>query len=146
MCDKIKHVTLLSIIGNTLQAISFLLFGPVPFISWKPNLKLTWGMMVVMGIGDAMVMVSTFCRIHRAAIKFGFKDDIKTHLLVSVLWTTAFSLGVFLGSTVSGWSVDIYGFRWTAMIFFGIYCAAIILDSFDLTSQISTRKNDTKHH
>jgi len=40
-------------------------------------------MVALNGIGDAAVMVSTFGRAQKAAIRIGFKDDIDTYLVCS---------------------------------------------------------------
>jgi hypothetical protein len=33
ICDRIKYPTVVSILGNMLMAVAFLLVGPVPFIN-----------------------------------------------------------------------------------------------------------------
>ena len=71
-------------------------------------------------------MVSTFSRANNAALRQGFARDLKTYLVVARnslsgtlnflvgIWTASFYLGNFLGSTVSGALVDIYGFPLTS--------------------------------
>ena len=39
--------------------------------------------MAVVGLGNEIVMVSTFGRAQKAALKKGFKDDIDTYLMIA---------------------------------------------------------------
>ena len=51
------------------------------FISIRVNL--IYGMSALVGIGYALVMVSTFSRAHRAAMEKGYNDDIDTYIIIS---------------------------------------------------------------
>ena len=104
-------------------------------------------------------MVSTFGRAQGAALRKGFKDDIDTYLLISGnkndrnrrrntfwcfslagMWSTAFYFGNFLGPTVAGVTVDLYGFRATTVGFFVLMCLMLIVDFFELGYTIKTTK------
>ena len=74
---------MVSILGNSLMAIAFFLLGPAPFLPITPNVGLTFAMVSMVGIGYACVMVSTFTRAHRAAMKKGYSNDIDTSLIIS---------------------------------------------------------------
>lgn len=96
--------------------------------------------MALSGFGYALVMVSTFTRSQAGALKHGFEDDIDTYLLISGLWSTAFYLGNFIGPTLGGIFTDIYGYRTTTVGFFVLYCLALVVDFFELTYNVKTRR------
>jgi hypothetical protein len=77
---------MVSVIGNTFMATAFLLIGPVPFIPINPTVPLIQGSLAIIGLGYGMVMVSTFGRSQRAAIRKGFNDDMDTYLIISGNW------------------------------------------------------------
>ena len=83
VCDKIRYLTIVSIIGNIFMATAFILIGPVPFIPLEPSVPLIQGVMAMFGLGYGMVMVSTFGRSQRAAIRKGYNDDMDTYLIIS---------------------------------------------------------------
>jgi hypothetical protein len=77
---------MVSVIGNIFMATAFLLIGPVPFIPITPTVPLIQGSLAILGLGYGMVMVSTFGRSQRAAIRKGFNDDMDTYLIISGNW------------------------------------------------------------
>ena len=48
------------------------------------------------------------------------------------MWSCTFYLGNFLGPTLSGLSVEKYGFRATTIGFFALDCGIIIVDLIEL--------------
>ena len=56
------------------------------------------------------------------------------------MWTFMIFLGLFLGPTLAGFSVEKYGFRATTVTFFAINCGISILNMIQL---ISTSKDIT---
>ena len=65
------------------MATAFMLIGPIPFLPLSPSVDLTWGAASIIGLGYGMVIVSTFGRSQRAAIKMGYSNDIDTYLIIS---------------------------------------------------------------
>jgi hypothetical protein len=56
------------------------------------------------------------------------------------MWSSSFFLGNFVGPTVSGILVDNYGFRWTTVVFFVIYCINIGVDTLELIYTVRVRR------
>ena len=83
LCDKANYPTLISFIGNIVMAFAFLFVGPAPFLDLKTSTGLIQAMLGLGGFGYAFVMVSTFSRAQKDALKKGFADDIQTHLMIS---------------------------------------------------------------
>ena len=54
------------------------------------------------------------------------------------MWNAAYYFGDFLGATLAGISVDAYGFRQTTVYFWGLLCASLILDLFELIFTVRT--------
>ena len=65
------------------MAIAFLFVGPVPFITIETKLSIIQGMAGVLGFGYAAIVVSSFGRSQRAAMKLGYNDDINTYIAIS---------------------------------------------------------------
>ena len=65
------------------MATAFLLIGPVYFIPFETSLALIQGSMAVMGLSFGLILVSTFGRSQRAAIRNGYNSDIDTYLIIS---------------------------------------------------------------
>ena len=63
--------------------IHFLFLAPSTFINLQPNLSLLYGMDAIGGVAVAIYTVSTYGRVHNAAMRLGFNDDIDTYLLIS---------------------------------------------------------------
>ena len=73
----------MSLSGNVCMALGFFFLGPAPFLPIAPSVKLTFVMVSIVGVGYASVMVSSFTRSHRAAMRKGYVDDIGTNLIIS---------------------------------------------------------------
>jgi len=65
------------------MATAFILIGPVPFLSIVPTVPLIQGSMAILGLGYGMVLVSSFGRSQRSAIRQGYNDDMDTYLIIS---------------------------------------------------------------
>ena len=75
--------TLVSICGNVMMAVTFLLIGPVPFLGFEATVGSIIAMEGLVGIGFGMVAVSTFTRSQRAARQLKCGDDISTYMMIS---------------------------------------------------------------
>ena len=53
------------------------------------------------------------------------------------VWTLSFFLGSAVGSTLSGFLVDAYGFQWTTVVFFAFYCIMLVVDVFELLFNVN---------
>ena len=67
----------------------------------------------------------------------GYGDDVATDSLVSGVWTSAFSLGNFLGPTSAGFLYDQLGFRGGTVVVQGLWVVA------GLVAVVGTRGNTT---
>ena len=65
------------------MATAFLYLGPVPFSPLETNLSIIKGMAVLVGVGNGLLMVSSFGRTQRAALNLGYADDINTYIIIS---------------------------------------------------------------
>ena len=83
ICDKLKHPTIMAIVGNVSMALGYFFLGPPTFLSVETKLSLIQGMVGLISIGDALVTTSSFGRAQRAARKLGYADDINTYTMIS---------------------------------------------------------------
>ena len=75
-----------------------------------------------------MTYVSAFTRAEKSATKYGFPEDTKTYQLISGLWIAFDLLGNFLGPVIGGIAVEMFGFRYTTLIFWIPYLGMLIAD------------------
>jgi MFS family permease len=60
------------------------------------------------------------------------------------MWSSSFYLGSFAGPTFSGILVDNFGFPWTTMLFFFIYCIMIAAGGIELAVLTKIIKSEAK--
>ena len=66
------------------------------------------------GIGSATILVSSYsCALNAARQMPAYPEDVKTYSLVSSLWTAAFAIGSFLGTSLAGLLFDNIGWPWS---------------------------------
>ena len=134
-------MTAVSLAGNLSLAVVLTLIGPLPFIPLEPSVPLVRGLMCLVGVGFALVMVSTFSRAQTAPIRLGYQRDLSTYLLMSGLWSGTLYLGGFLGPTVAGVLVDAYGFRTATILYWALYLLATVVDVGDLAHNVKNGHN-----
>ena len=61
--------------------------------------------------------------------------------LLAGMWSSSFYLGNFLGPTIGGFIVEAYGFAWTTIVYFCLYCFMILINSCDLVYGIFVKRN-----
>ena len=102
-CDKLPYVDVLSLCGQLLLVVTFLLTGPAPYLPLSPSLSLTLPSLVTQGAGSAACIVSTYSSCLRATLNIpGYPRSATTSAVVSGLWTSVFAFGNFIGPTLSG--------------------------------------------
>lgn len=69
--------------GNSMLATVYLLIGPVYFMPFGTSLGLIQGCMAIVGLSNGLILVSTYGRSQRAAIRNGYNDDMDTYLIIS---------------------------------------------------------------
>ena len=131
----------MSLAGNLSLTVVLTLIGPLPFIPLEPSVPLVRGLMCLVGVGFALVMVSTFSRAQTAPIRLGYQRDLSTYLLMSGLWSGTLYLGGFLGPTVAGVLVDAYGFRTATILYWALYLLATVVDVGDLAHNVKNGHN-----
>ena len=48
------------------------------------------------------------------------------------MWSASFYCGNFVGPTLSGISVDVWGFKYTTLVLFAVFIFSLIIDTLDL--------------
>ncbi|ODM98609.1 MFS-type transporter SLC18B1 [Orchesella cincta] len=129
-CDKILQLKVVTFTGAAVLLCGFSLIGPVPFFPFKPDLWIVSLGLGIQGIGLSAVLVSSFVSILRNVINSGFPDTPSTYGLVSSLVASMFSLGSFIGPSLSGILFDAVGFQWGTLsviiIILIMMCALLI--------------------
>ena len=103
LADKLVHPVTITILGLLILLLSFTLIGPVPYLPIQPHQELTVFSLVLQGAGAGAVVVSSYSSCLLATLTMqGYSPSVSTYSVVSGLWTSAFSLGNFVGPTAAG--------------------------------------------
>ena len=93
--------------------LSFVCLGPSPFLPLPSTIPFKIAGLVLQGLGTGCVFVASYSCALKATLQLPeFPEDITTYSLVSSLWTAAYALGSFLGTSLAGLLYDNLGWRW----------------------------------
>ncbi|KRZ55381.1 MFS-type transporter SLC18B1 [Trichinella nativa] len=100
--------------GFFISGISILLIGPVPYLPLELSLTNVCIGQAIYGCGLGITVVTSYHYCLNSTLKHGYPNNFSTYALVSGFYTSAFSLGAFVGPTLGGLLVDLIGFPWTS--------------------------------
>ncbi|KRX56364.1 MFS-type transporter SLC18B1 [Trichinella sp. T9] len=116
-----QHCTLqVMAFGFFISGISILLIGPVPYLPLELSLTNVCIGQAIYGCGLGITVVTSYHYCLNSTLvvlissKHGYPNNFSTYALVSGFYTSAFSLGAFVGPTLGGLLVDLIGFPWTS--------------------------------
>ncbi|XP_067667645.1 MFS-type transporter SLC18B1-like [Haliotis asinina] len=99
-------------VGLCCVSVSFLLFGPAPFLGVVPMLWLSILTYSIIGLSFAPVSVSAMKSIYRGARDGGLEDDGATFGFLAGIIQSSTYIGTFSGPLLGGIIVDHFGFQW----------------------------------
>ena len=89
--------------GLVVTAAGYYILGPQPFFPLSSSITITMVSLVLQGVGNAGILVSSYsCTLAAALAMPQYEDDVSTYSLISSLWTASYALGNFLGPTLAG--------------------------------------------
>ncbi|XP_077867385.1 MFS-type transporter SLC18B1-like [Saccoglossus kowalevskii] len=97
-------------------ALSYFLVGPCPIFGVESKLWLIGVSLALLGFSLAAILVPILRAVLETTRMAGLQDNMATYGMVSGLFYSMYSLGVFVGPTVSGTLTDLYGFGWATSI------------------------------
>ncbi|CAL8093269.1 unnamed protein product [Orchesella dallaii] len=127
VCDRVREPKYITLFGAGCNFIAFLLIGPAPLFKFDTILWVTCVALILHGLALAAIFVSLFILAFSFAVASGMPNDMKTHAVVSGMWTSLLSLGMFLGPSVGGILLDSVGFRWGSLFVICIMACLIVL-------------------
>ena len=81
-----------------------------------------------LGFGTGSVLVASYsCALNAARQMPAYPEDVKTYSLVSSLWTAAFAIGSFLGTSLAGLLFDNIGWAWSCTAVQGLISITLVL-------------------
>ncbi|OXA37015.1 MFS-type transporter SLC18B1 isoform X2 [Folsomia candida] len=110
-CDRVASPIYVLLFGAILIFTGFLLIGPAPFIPIDTIVWVTAVGLVIMGLGLSAILVASFLYCLSESMTNGLPDNISTYGVISGLWTSAVSLGAFVGPSIGGFLYDEFSFR-----------------------------------
>merc|ERR1711974_597 len=94
--------------------LSFLFLGPSPLLPIPSRIPLKLVGLMFLGFGTGSVFVASYsCALNAARQMPAYPEDVKTYSLVSSLWTAAYAIGSFLGTSLAGLLFDNIGWAWS---------------------------------
>jgi len=84
--------------------------------------------LIFLGFGTGSVLVASYsCALNAARQMPAYPEDVKTYSLVSSLWTAAFAIGSFLGTSLAGLLFDNIGWAWSCTAVQGLIFITLVL-------------------
>merc|ERR1712130_127206 len=120
--------------------LSFVVLGPSPFLPLPSTMLFKLVGLVLQGIGTGCVLVASYSCALKATLQLPeFPEDVTTYSLVSSLWTAAYALGSFLGTSLAGLLYDNLGWRWGCAT---VQCLLLVTIAFSLRAAVSVAKQN----
>ena len=124
--------------------LSFVFLGPSPFLPLPSTIPFKIAGLILQGIGTGCVLVASYsCALNTTLQLPEFPEDVTTYSLVSSLWTAAYALGSFLGTSLAGLLYDNLGWRWGCAT---VQCLLLVTIVFSLraASSVDNQSNYTE--
>ncbi|XP_028967904.1 MFS-type transporter SLC18B1 [Galendromus occidentalis] len=113
-CRRVADSRYFVLLGGSVALVALLICGPVPWLNFKIQLWIILLSQGLMGFGDGAMYVCSF--MHSLAFltqRKGFEDDFSTYALLAGIFSSAFSLGGFLGPIIGGVLLDLEGYEYS---------------------------------
>ena len=108
--------------------LSFFFLGPSPLLPIPSRIPLKSVGLMFLGFGTGSVLVASYsCALNAARQMPAYPEDVKTYSLVSSLWTAAFTIGSFLGTSLAGLLFDNIGWAWSCTAVQGLISITLVL-------------------
>ena len=138
--DTYLHSWTVSLTGLLSLLLSFLLIAPSPLLPIPSELPLKIAGLMFLGFGAGSVLTASYsCALSEALRTPTFPVDVHTYSLVSSLWTAAYAVGSFLGTSLAGLLFDNIGWAWSCTVVQGLI-AIVLAFSVAATHVVRRRK------
>jgi len=127
--DRMNEVRGWLIIGFLIVFCGYFFLGPsplTPLVEYQA-LWLNLVSVALIGVGAGPAFVPSYKLLMIAAADAGMPDNMSTHGAVSGLFTSSVALGEAVGTAVSGWLTEDYGFAWSTTVFAFLSLAMVLL-------------------
>lgn len=133
--DAYELTRVFVVVGLFLGSLSLLFVGPSTFLHLPSRLWIVCIGLILFGIADGAIIVSTLSDMFRTAVMNDLPEDLRTHGVVAGIFNSAYSLGTVFGPWLSGGIMyQYYGFQMTSHIMSLLLLATALIVS--LTSVI----------
>ena len=122
--------------------LSYIFLGPSPFLPIPSTISFKIFGLILQGLGTGCVLVASYSCALKATLEMPeFPEEVTTYSLVSSLWTAAYALGSFLGTSLAGLLFDAFGWRWGCVI---VQCLLIVTVALSLRAASLARMKNYK--
>ncbi|XP_064455374.1 MFS-type transporter SLC18B1-like isoform X2 [Ornithodoros turicata] len=141
ICKSVKDPRYISIFGGVCVLVAFVIIGPLPFVGLTPTLPLVCISQVLLGVGISCYYICLFVHAISYSVKVKrLPDNLSTFALLSGIFSSAFSLGLFAGPVIGGLLMDYVGYAWGSLGIFSLQLAVILMLAITVTCDSSTGK------
>lgn len=109
--------------AHLLNITGYVIIGPAPFLPFQPSMGLIYASQAFLGAGVASMHVLSYSSAIKRAIAKGYPEDMDTSSFVSGAIFSSFVLGATVSPPVSGYLVEVLGFRTGSMVLLGVLVA-----------------------
>lgn len=144
-CKASRDPRRMCLLGSACALACFVIIGPLPFMGVAPSVPLVCVSQALLGVGIAAYYICAF--VHSIKHAVGFKqlpDNMSTFGLLSGIFSSAFSLGLFLGPLIGGILLDHVGYQWGSLGIFSLQLAVTAMLLLTVACDPATRRLPAK--
>ncbi|XP_077987629.1 MFS-type transporter SLC18B1-like [Glandiceps talaboti] len=120
-------------------SIAYFFVGPCPIVSTHTYAWLVALSLAVLGFSLAAILVPILRAVVETTRMHGLEDNMATYGMVSGLFYSMYSLGIFVGPVLSGALTDLYDFGWaTSINSLIMFIMCLIMSAFTIHTRKKT--------
>ncbi|XP_064480806.1 MFS-type transporter SLC18B1-like isoform X2 [Ornithodoros turicata] len=147
-CKHIADPRYVCLLGGISMLTCFAVIGPPPFFNFAPTVTIICISQLLLGIGVASYYIGTFMHAIKHAVDYkGLPNNLSTFAILSGLFSSSFSLGLFIGPIIGGALLDRFGYAWSSTFVFGLQAVVMVMLVFTLICEnvYQRREDETRH-
>lgn len=117
VCEKYGNPDLIGFISSLIIICGLVLLGPAPYLFIDMSIFTITFALLILGIGIGGEQTAGFSLLNKGAKLANLPQNIETYGIVSSIFMSFLSLGIFAGSFLGGFLFDIFQLAWGSHFF-----------------------------